>query len=351
MTPRLQLLLSVLAALLVASAAAWGYLTFRGDTDTDSDEEPIQAPQWVSRQHGEVVVTLDPAAQRRAGIQTVRLKSGSWVDRLEDYGTVLDPQPLVSLSHQYAIARAQLESARARLEASHLAYERVSKLFHDHQNMSQAQLQAAEAAYHMDSASLDAAQSQVDLMADTAQGTWGDVLGQAALKATPLLAHFISHQELLVQVSLHDDEMYMNPRSPHDPPDFIQKSDGAHVPLRYLSTGLRSNPTIQGVTLFFAAPGSSGLLPGMNVLALLNGGRSQAGVMVPPSAIVWSQGSAWAYVRSGASQFVRHRVPTDGPTMPQGYVVPDLPDGTEVVVQGAQMLLSEEHRPEARVSD
>lgn len=345
MTRRGTLVVTAVAAVVVLSAATLSFITFRGDAAHD-DEEPIRAPQRVSLLHGETVITLDPAAQRLAGIQTARLQQTLWGQRLRAYGTVLDPQPLTELANRYVAARAQAETASARLDSSRREFERATRLFRDEENISQAQLQASEAAYRSDRAAFSAARSELDTLAATARQSWGAVVGTAVSKATPLLARLTARQELLLQVTLRPGEIAAS--APVDA--FVQRDDGSRVPLRYVSPAARTDPRIQGESLLFAAPGTAGLLPGMNVLVSLPGARSARGALVPRSAIVWTQGAAWAYVRSGTSRFVRTGVATDAATS-AGYVVSNLPGDTEVVVQGAQMLLSEERRAEARVTD
>jgi hypothetical protein len=356
MTPRQKLLLALAAGCLVLSAATVSFIAFH-DTSRD-DDEPIRAPQRVSSQHGDTVITIDPAMQRMSGIQTLQLKNTSWTQPLRAYGIVLDVEPLIDLAHRCVAAREQVEAARARLAASQLAFERASKLFKDQQNVSSAQLQASETAYRADRAGFNTAQSELDTLAATAQQSWGAELGEAAMQGlhptkgpntpreTPLLTRLAQRQELLLQVTLRPGEI----PAPSPTEAFVQMDDGSHVTLRYVSLAPRTDPRIQGVSLFFTAPRMPGLLPGMNVLVSLPTARTVQGAIVPQSAVVWMHGSAWAYIRSGASQFVRHSIPTDAP-MPAGYGVRDLPDDAEVVVQGAQMLLSEEHRAEARVTD
>jgi hypothetical protein len=89
----------------------------------------------------------------------------------------------------------------------------------------------------------------------------------------------------------------------------------------------------------------------MNVLAFLPLDSTVDGVVVPGPAIVWWQGRAWIYVRAGPSTFARRVVATDYPLPEGGYLVRTLTNGTEVVVQGAQMLLSEEFRAQVQAGE
>jgi hypothetical protein len=89
----------------------------------------------------------------------------------------------------------------------------------------------------------------------------------------------------------------------------------------------------------------------MNVLAFLLSGRSPVGAAVPASAIVWLQGRAWAYRRTGQDTFVRVEIATDLPAPGGGYIAKDLPKDAEIVTCGAQLLLSEEFRSQILVGE
>jgi hypothetical protein len=87
----------------------------------------------------------------------------------------------------------------------------------------------------------------------------------------------------------------------------------------------------------------------MNVLALLPTGTTVAGVTVSASAIVWWQDRAWVYLRTGPNTFTRKEISTSLPAPGGGYIVKDLPTNSEIVTQGAQLLLSEEFRAQIQV--
>ena len=338
---RLKALIAVVAILVVGGALIWGFIESRGEAAREAEQErPINAPQRVSMENGKPVITLDAAAQREDGVETATLKNAPYQDQLRVYGTVLDLQPLMELANGYANAKAQVQTAQAKLAASQTAFERAQKLYKDQQNMSAAQLQAAEAAFRVDQAGLVAAQSQLRTLAVAAQQNWGPALGQALIEPTPLLTRLIARQDALLQVTLRPGQALARP--PVNAA--VQLDDGSRVPLQFVSAATKTDPRIQGLSFFFTAPADSGLLPGMSVVALLPSGETVEGAAVPASAIVWQQGRAWAYFRTGPQIFTRRPVATNLPTPGGDYVVKGIPDNAEVVVQGAQTLLSEEFR-------
>jgi multidrug efflux pump subunit AcrA (membrane-fusion protein) len=340
---RLKILSGAVAVLLVVGLATWGFISGRHEADT---EQPNQASQRASTHNGEPVITLDSAAQRNSGITTARLTNARHPQPLRAFGTILDLQALTDLSNNSANARAQVQAARAKLAASQTAFERAQDLYKDQQNMSAAQVQAAEAAFRTDQAGLASAQSQLHTLAITAQLNWGPTLSQALLTATPLLSRLTTRRDVLVQVTLRPDQTLTQPPAGA----WVELDDGSRRPLELVSAATKTDPRIQGVSFFFTAP-ATGLLPGMSVVAFVPTTRTFEGVVVPPSAIIWAQGGAWAYFRTAPDTFARREVPTDLPAPAGGYVMQGQTDNTEVVVQGAQMLFSEEFRAQAQVSD
>ena len=69
-----------------------------------------------------------------------------------------------------------------------------------------------------------------------------------------------------------------------------------------------------------------------------------SGVFIPESAVIWSNGKSWVYVKESDELFIK-RVINDPVEMGNGvFVSGGLTAGDEVVTSGAQMLLAEEYR-------
>jgi hypothetical protein len=70
---------------------------------------------------------------------------------------------------------------------------------------------------------------------------------------------------------------------------------------------------------------------------------SLKGVLVPNQAIAWHGGMAWIYVKTKPDTFLRKPVASDI-ELDNGWFDNSLTPGTEVVIRGAQLLLSEEFK-------
>jgi hypothetical protein len=336
--------------LVLGGLATWGFLSGRNETtggDEDESEEQIAPASRVSIVNGESIVTLDPAAQRQNGIETAALANTVQSEQVRAYGLVLELQSLDDLANSYVNAKAQEQIAQAKLAASQAAYARARELYADQQNISAAQLQAAEAAFRIDRAGLAAAHSLTQTLAVSAQQLWGPSLSSALIEGTSLLTRLITHQLVLLQVTLRPEQRVAQPPTGA----YVQLPDGTHVPLAFVSAATRTDPRIQGPSLFFTAPAAASLLPGMGVAVFLPAARAVTGILVPPDAIVWAQGQPWAYFRTGPNSFARRPMSAALAASAGGYVVLGQPEHVQVVIRGAQMLLSEQFRAQVQMAD
>lgn len=337
----------VFATALAAAIAAIILLRAPGARSGDSDASEQAAPQSSSESGGKegdpAGLRLDAATQRRIGIETAPLRAASRHEEVRAYGRVLDLASLTDLAGRYANARAQLEGARARLEGSRSAYERSRSLYKDQQNVSAAQLQSAEAAFRSDQAALAAAEAQLNAVAAAARQDWGPTLGQSVVDGSALAARLIGREDVLLQVTLPAHAVL--PAAPATAS--VDLPGGNRAALRYVSPATRTDPLIQGPSFLYAAAADSGLLPGMNVRALLPSERTREGVLVPDTAVLRWQGEDWVYLRMNAEKFVRRRI-SAMVRAPGGYVVADLPTDAPIVTHGAELLLSEEFKAEIR---
>jgi multidrug resistance efflux pump len=198
------------AKLLVAAAVVafgahmgWGLLAGRNEAAIEAQRQrAVNVPIRVSGEAGEPVITIDPETQQRSGIETTALQSTPHQLELRAYGMVLDVARLTELSNNYANAKAQIQTAQAKLAMSKPAFERAQKLFNETHVVSQAQLQSAEAAFGTDQASLAAAEAQVRALTATAYQEWGSVLGKSLVDESPILTALIERQNFLLQITL-----------------------------------------------------------------------------------------------------------------------------------------------------
>jgi hypothetical protein len=308
----------------------------------DSPKSPQPSSAAGSGEPGTVRLTADQ--QHQIGLQTAVLEAATHPEQFRAYGAVLDVARITDLTSSYANAQAQLQTAQAKFDVAKSAFERAQSLVHS-AILAKRDAEAAEGTFRTDQASLTAAESQLKTLAATARQEWGPVIGKGVVERSPQVVQLIERDQFLVQVTLPPGVVLAEP-----PRAALAQapSRNANIDLQYVSPATRTDARIQGLSYFFVASGDSGLLPGMNTTVYVPSGKTYEGVFLEDTAIVQWQGRSWVYLRAGPDTFKRHPISTDQPVSDDDYVVQDIPPGSEIVIQGAQVLLSEEAKSELR---
>ena len=309
----------------------------------EKDEEEISPPSHVTQAQGTVVVTLSEETQKASGIMTENLGGATHQAEGVSYGTVIGIEPLTDLRARYLAARADAGVVRASIANTQQDYQRLQTLNRDNRNVSDRAVQLAEAAWKADQARLAAAETLAAGIRDNLRQQWGDTLAKWAMgDSGGALSRLLSHDEVLVQVTLPFDDM------PPEKLSGIQLSPagarGKPVNAVYVSPSPKTDSTIQGRTYFFRAPARD-LRAGMRVEAHVRLQEKQSeGVVVPATAVVWYAGKAWAYRMEGTDRFLRTLVNTSQAIGDGWFNTVGFKTGDAVVTSGAQLLLSEEFK-------
>lgn len=335
---RLLLLQSVLLIVLF-----WA-LTYVGRDEfnllTGREEEEIPTASRVQSDEGLPEIKLAKAAQTAAGIEVEAPRTHRQGQQIQVPATMIDPLALVDLRARLQSARQELEAARAAAAGSAAEEARTAALFRDDRNASERALQAAQAQARGDAARVHAAQAALEAARTSAAASWGTTIaGWLDARQSDALDRLFNGQEVLLRVAVRIEDRIKGKPGPLllSPPGSTRTSSAALV-----SAAPQADPQLSGVTYFYRAEASDGLRPGMRATALLQGrGDVREGVLIPGSALVWQAGKSWIYLREGEDLFQRREIATNEP-VGDSWFVTGLEDDAQVVVRGAQMLLSEE---------
>ena len=335
-------LLAVVAIVWIASD--WLRKTSPEETSPADKSDSNRTEPSRGEGAGQAVVRLSPDQQKQIGLETEVLKAAPRLEQFRAFGAVLDIARVTELTNNYANAQAQLQAAQAKLEVARSTLERTKNLVQS-LALAKREFEAAEGTFRTDRAALGAAESQVKTLAATAQQEWGPVIGKGIIERSQEVVRLIERDQFLVQVTLPPGVTLVGL-----PQTALAQAPNreANIDLQYVSPATRTDTRIQGLSFFFTAPGDSGLLPGMNTAVYVPSGKTFEGVFVEDTAIVRWQGRSWVYLRVGDGTFKRHPISTDQPVSDDDYVVRDIPAGSEIVIRGAQVLLSEEAKSELR---
>ena len=338
---RRLILLLVTFAVLVAAAGWYVYRTMSVTPGAPATPGPTAQPQRVQTVNGKTVVIVATDVQRASHIEVAPLAASVNQPEKTAYATVIDLQSLVDLRNRLAAARADRESARAQADASRAQYERNRVLFADDRNVSQKSLQDARAVMQTDQAKLQSTEAAQNGLDATLRQQFGDALASAArAPASDLFQRLLIGRAVVLRVTLP-----ANYGAPAPEGITADGPDDRPVSAHKLSASPRSDPAVQGAPYFYAT--ERALPVGTRTTAHVPlGEKSTAGLLIPESSVVWYGGQPWVYVRTATDRFTRSYVPS-ARAVDHGFIVTSgFHAGDEVVIRGAQLLLSEELRPQ-----
>ena len=333
------------AAAVVAGLAVWGFVEGRKELALEQErEKPVQVPSRVVSQEDGTAVVFDAVTQKRADIAVTAVQEATRREETEALAAVLPLQELIDLRNAYVLAKSQVDRAKAMTAASRGEYDRVKALHGDDRNVSDKVLEAAQATWRSDETAARAATETLDTVERGAWQKWGATLTSAVARDTPRFRRLWEQQEVLLRVAVSASSRIAKPPASVR----LDIGDGTIRTGKLISSSPQTDPRIQGPSFFYAAP-VDGLLPGTTLTAYLPAGAERTGGIVPEDAVVCWQGKAWFYTQSAPDRFVRREL-TGAIPVEQGWFVPGL-QTIQVVLRGAQMLLSEELRAQIQIGE
>jgi hypothetical protein len=274
----------------------------------------------------------------------------------------------VDLTARLATARAEADAARAALTAARAALARLRLLNAENKIASDRAVQEAEVTVKSEEARLAALDHTVQTLELALAGGAGpgsaralvaerggevvEVLAQPGeiVGAGEPILRLNRLDRLLVRIALPVGEA-ADPAQDRARVVALGREDRVLTAERIALTA-GANPAGRGQVVLFRVRRVDPLLrPGTPVTVYLpRSGPARRGVVVPRSAIVRAEGSAWVYEQLGDGAFARREVELDQPVA-SGWFVSSLSPGARVVVAGAQTLLSEEFKAQIPIDD
>lgn len=331
----------------VSAALVAAFIQGRAELEKEKERDaPVKSLALVSVDTGEAVITIDEENLKKSGIQVAASKTQNATLEERAYVTILPPQDLTDLSSNYVAAKAQVEKAQLTYEIARDEFERLNTLHNAEKNVSDKAFQAGVASFKTEQINLKSAQLALQNVHHSAVQRYGSFLADWLTTNSPKLQRILQQQDVLVQLSMQED----NNANVSAKTIKIQVSDHAFVTGSFVGRAPRIDPRMQSASYFYIATANS-LTPGMNLLALMPTKNIVEGVFVPQSAVVWWQGKAWIYVQKKELQFARREIQTDR-TVSGGFIThTGLTQNDQIVVEGAQMMLSEELRSQIQVGE
>jgi hypothetical protein len=305
--------------------------------DRERQAQPNKGPAQVSVENGQTVLTLDTPTQNRLGLEISALTESLSRAQATLPAVVLSVQDLATFRNGFVATQAQLQKSKVAADVARKEYTRLKTLFEQSQNISEKLLQSAAGTLQANDADVRAGEQQLNLQESVVRQEWGSVVAKWAGDNSPQLQRIFDQRDVLVQMTMSSDATFGAPKTIS-----LEIPNSARTEAAFVSTFPRVDPRIQGRSLLYMAPVHPGLTPGINLLAHMAVGSPMKGLIVPTSAVVWSEGKAWVYQQTASGRFTRRAVATDIPVEKGFFVAQGFTPGDRIVTQGAQALLSEE---------
>ncbi|HEV2319178.1 MAG TPA: hypothetical protein VGV18_05475 [Verrucomicrobiae bacterium] len=331
---KLKFILAGLVIVAVVAGLIFAYRQMSRERAADEQaDQPVSSPSRVETgPSGQSCISLDLKTQQLVGLKTAGLAPATLPAEMKAYGRVLDSPALVSL-HDDVL------SARAALWASQEQYLRVKQLAVEN-NASAQLLETAEAQLKRD-------QSAVETSAARLMGA----SSQAILSQPASFFQDIADQKTLL-IRLDTPAGDWPARSP-TAALLLLPGISRPVGADFLGRAAAVDPQVQGAGFIFEVTNAPPpLTPGLAIAGFLQlPGGAAAGFILPDSAVVRSDGADWIYVQANETNFQRDQVFLDHPAKDGWFVTNIFAPNDKIVVVGAQVLLSEEHKAQIQIGD
>lgn len=339
-----RLLLASAAALTIAAAAGW-YASRTVGASTPAKRAAstsnAPAPNGSRTVSAEPVLVVAQAAQNASGMMVTPVGLTTVRPQYDAYSTVIDPQPLFDLAAKLVGARADVAALTLQASNSVAQYQRSQTLFDNDHNVSLKALQEAKALMQADQGKLQSAKATLTGLDASARMQFGDVLAHAAtIPGSDLLIRLQSGRASILRVTL---PAAIGTAAPDRLA--LPAQNGGRLSAQKLSPSPLADPAVQGTPWFYLTQRALPIGMHVTVAAPTSQGGTPA-LSIPADAIVWYGGQTWAYVRTGPDRFVRRPVQSVSETDAGVAVTAGFHAGDLVVTRGAQLLLSEEMKPQ-----
>ncbi|HVU24810.1 MAG TPA: hypothetical protein VHE13_11860 [Opitutus sp.] len=309
-----------LVGLLAGGIAA--AVLFHSHAAAPAGREPPAPPAEAAAPSDTVHLDADQLA--RAGIKVAAPAFESIAPAITAYGRALDPAPLVS-------AAADVATARAALDASAKELQRVESLHENGENASAQAVEAARGAAERDRVQLAAARAKL-------VATWGPQLSNRT--DTAHFATELAGGWTLVRIDVSPDEAMSAP--PASITVALLAGGTETFDAELLGPAPVADPQFQGRGYLAVVRGES-LPVGAALRATLTGdGEPQRLPVLPRSAFVRHEGGVFVFTQTAAGTFARRPVALGRELADGTAVTSGVADNDQVVVVGAQQLLSTE---------
>lgn len=308
----------------------------QGDDDDEADEEDGEPV-------GDKMVRINDEIADYVGVETIELATSYFSPEFKALATIINLKPLLEIRSDCKKALAALNVAKVTEQSALQELRRLKSLAKGAGSVATKKVNYAQASWREEKAKLQGYQFELDAIRDESIQAWGQEISNWVLaKESVQWQRLLSRQDSLLLVTLPIDASLPETVS------YIRVSRGASDKQArkayFIAPAHIAGQDVQGETYFFKIA-SGKLRTGMRLDAWVSqGDEPLKGVFVSDKAIVWHEGQPWAYLQIEDDLYQRVALQGGLKAATGIFMTDDVVVGNELVMQGAQMLLSEEFR-------
>lgn len=345
------LLVIILIAIVVALSSTSGWLGFvddwfeqyseaveaakEDDDDDDNDDESESVDSMMVRVNDEI--------GEYAGVETSTLAMTAYFSEVKAQAKVVDIRPMLALRARHNQALAALNVAKVVERSAAQELTRLKSLAKGTSSVAAKKVNYAQATYNEANAKSRSLNVELQAVRDETLQSFGTEIATWVLdKESKQWQRLLSHQDSLLLVTLPVDNSLSAEVSVIR---IARDSLGKQARKAYfVSPAFINEGGIQGETYFFKTANVK-LRVGMQINAWLpQGNEPLNGVFIPNQAVVWNAGQAWVYIKLEEDLYQRRSLLAGQSTAGGIFISDEFSAGDDLVISGAQMLLSEEFR-------
>jgi len=314
--------------------------------EVESEEEIII--DYTTVINGIKQIQLPTSVEKNSNIQYIKLKQTQINQKKLNYGIVQNMGPLVSKRTNLARVNQLTEKLKNKIQIEKKLLEALKVLNKDNKNISDLTISKKEIEISDLENQKNIYEYEKTSILSNIKQEWGPFFVSANKNKNNLLNRILKNKNQLISLSVtQSSREELPPKSIVIIPSI---SNTSLVEASFLSSSPMVNPSIVGKNFFYYTKNNK-LTIGERISAYVSQSNyKQNHLLVPNSAVIWSNGQPWAYIRIKSNgNFERRslqgmREAENGSE--NGWIVPEgkIKIDDDIVTNGAQLLLSEEFK-------
>jgi hypothetical protein len=318
------------------------------DNDIDEEEDEEIIIDYTELIDGLTYVRLPLAVEKNSGITTQPLIVSSEISDVFSYGEVVNLTDLFTKKNNLANLFRKKIKLENKLKGEFDFLKKIISLNKDNKNISDNVIREKEGDIDILQNDLVMIKNDINNIIINTEHKWGEFFGKhIALTDNKVAKNLFDNNFRLINITIPSSKLAVE--MPKKIKVFLPHDDKNIYEANFISDAPTSNISLQGKSFFYVVQNNSIKL-GSKVKADITNINNQVKkkkLFIPSKSVVWSNGKPWVFIKKNDDEGIFLRKPLIDPLeTDNGWIIleDNLKNNELVVVDGAQLLLSEEFK-------